>query len=126
MLLIVLMLTLTGCVDEAIRQYDAVAYQVQLGDSKEKVLSLLVPTQEPLSSKEKKRSEQYIEGGTKVEIYYFRTRRQPDGLITDDEFTPYVFRDGILKAIGWTTLGGPKTQGQATPKTNVNVQQTVY
>ena len=125
-LLIVPILMLTGCIDEAIRRYDAVAHQVQLGESKEKVLSLLMPTQEPLARKHQKRPEQHIKDGAKVEIYYFRTGIHPDGLTTDDEFTPYVFQDGILTAIGWTTLGGPKTQGQTKYETHANVHEVVY
>jgi hypothetical protein len=33
--------------------------------------------------------------------------------MTDDEFTPYVFADNTLVAIGWTVLGGPITSGNA-------------
>jgi hypothetical protein len=35
------------------------------------------------------------------------------GFVTDDEFTPYIFNDGKLVAVGWQTLGGIKSQGQA-------------
>ena len=119
-------LLLTGCVDEAIRKHNLVASNVQLGDSKEKVLTLLMPTQDSLSPREKKSAEQYLKGGVKVAIYYFRTGRQPDGLTTDDEFTPYVFHDGKLVAIGWATLGGPKTQGQVKPQINMQQNTTVY
>jgi len=108
---------LTGCamlvIDPAIEKYEAVADQVELGDSKEKVLSLLLPTQEDLPKRYAKNHEKYIKEGVKVEIYFMRSRRQPDGLTTDDEFVPYLFNDGKLVSIGWQMLGGPKTQGQA-------------
>lgn len=124
--LLVVTFLVTGCVpslqiSDAIKQYDAIAEQVQLGQSKEYALSVLLPTQESLPAKLKKRPEQYIKDGVKVEIYYIRSLHQSDGLTTDDEFIPYVFNDGKLVAIGWSTLGGPKTQGQTTPRTNVTV-----
>ena len=42
--------------------------------------------------------------GDKVEIYYFRTARVPDGRTTDDELIPYLFIDDKLHAIGWTAV----------------------
>ena len=59
-----------------------------------------------------------------VDIYYFRTLRQPDGLTTDDEFTPYVLNNDVLVAIGWTSIGGANSQGQTVPQTNVQVHQS--
>ena len=49
--------------------------------------------------------------GRAVEIYYFRSSRIPDGALTDDEVTPYVFVDGSLVSVGWAALGGPRTYG---------------
>ncbi len=43
------------------------------------------------------------------------------GFVTDDEFTPYIFNDGKLVAVGWQTLGGIKSQGQAKDVTTVIV-----
>jgi hypothetical protein len=115
----------SGCtgidIDTSIREYNAAAGQIQLGDSKDKVLSILMPTQKHLSAHARKSPEQYIKDGVKIEIYYFRSLRQPDGLTTDDEFIPYVFNDGKLVSIGWIALGGPKTKGQVIPQTNVDV-----
>lgn len=121
---------LSGCVgfavDKSIDRYDAVANQVQLGDKKEEVLSILLPTQKDLPKSASKRPDQYVKDGVRVEIYYIRSARQADGLTTDDEFTPYIFNNGTLVGIGWAVLGGPKTQGQTTPEApNVNVQQKV-
>jgi len=119
---------LSGCmpayyIDQSIAKYEDVEGQIQLGDSKEKVLEILEPTQKKLRSTWRKRLEKYIKEGVLVEIYYVRTGRQADGLTTDDEFTPYIFNDHKLVAIGWTAIGAPKSYGQTTPTTNVNVQQ---
>ena len=59
-------------------------------------------------------SEAFIKDGKKVEILYYRSAWTSDGLMTDDEYTPtpYVFENGRLVAIGWTTLGGPKNVAQ--------------
>ncbi|MEW8439707.1 MAG: DUF3192 domain-containing protein [Candidatus Thiodiazotropha taylori] len=119
----------TGCLPEvaikdSIEQYEAVESQVELGDSKQRVLDILIPTQNKLHSDWKKRPEKYIKDGVLVEIFYFRSSLQADGLTTDDEFTPYVFNNGKLVAIGWAYLGGSKSQGQTKSQSNVNVQQT--
>jgi len=39
----------------------------------------------------------------------------PDGMKTDDEFTPYLFIDGRLVGVGWAIVGGPRTKGQGPP-----------
>ena len=101
-----------GTIGGAIKAYEAVAPQVKLGQSKAEVLALLQPTQAELSARNGKASETYMEGEVVKEVYFFRSRSFNDGLVTDDEFTPYVFEDGTLVAIGWTAIGGPKTQAQ--------------
>lgn len=128
--LVILVLLVSGCesfwLSSSIRQYYEAAPQVKVGDDKEKVLELLLPTQEKLSGWEKKSPEAYKEGTDLIEIYYFRTGWQADGLVTDDEFVPYMFKNGELTAIGWTALGGPKTLGQViqpAPVTNIEVNQ---
>ena len=106
---------LSGCVkdiDTSIKDYNAVKDQVELGDDKGKVLTILLPTQSILKPEYKKSPEKYMKNGVTVEIYFMRSLRQRDGSVTDDEFTPYVFNDGKLVGIGWTVLGGAKTQGQ--------------
>lgn len=116
-----------GCVspvDVAVRDYLAVAETIQLGQSVDEVLQILEPTQSALSAAKRKQSDRHIRDGEEVFIYYARSRRQVDGLTTDDEFMPYVFVNGMLKAIGWITLGGPKPQGQTTPETHVHVHGT--
>lgn len=128
--LVILSLCLGGCetigLSTAIRRYYEVAPQVKLGDRKEEALGLLLPTQQELTAWEKKSPEFYKQGNDLIEIYYFRTGWQADGLVTDDEFVPYVFTNGELTAIGWTALGGPKTFGQVVqpaPVTNIEVNQ---
>lgn len=122
-------LALSGCtttmIDSSIRKHSEVIHQIQLGDSIEKVTSLLEPLQQQMPASARKTPERFLKDGMNVYVYYARSGRQPDGLTTDDEFTPYVFHDGKLVAIGWTMLGGPKTHGQATSDTYINVQQTV-
>lgn len=121
-------LLLSGCagiqIDSAISKYDAVAGQVDLGYSKDRVLAILEPSQTGLPKFARKSPEKYIKEGVKIEIYYMRSARQSDGLTTDDEFVPYVFNNEKLVGIGWQVLGGPKTQGQATSDTYISNQNT--
>jgi hypothetical protein len=130
------MLSFTGCflaygiqfreaLDAAIRQHSEVMSQIHLGDSTEKVVGLLEPIQQEIHPTARKLSERFMKDGVEVYIYYARSGRIPDDLTTDDEFTPYIFNNGKLTAVGWTTLGGPKTHGQVPPQINVNVQQKV-
>ena len=128
LLLFAIVLFLYGCafdnavrIDDAIAAYQVRAKQIKLGDSKETVLNLLEPTQVELNPRECKSPEAFQQDQDTFEIHFFRSGRQPDGLTTDDEFTPYVFKNGVLTAIGWTVLGGPKTVGKTVPQTNVTV-----
>lgn len=130
LLFMVILITATNCVglingqiiDSSINRYNKMKDQVYLGDSEEKVLTLLGPTQKDLTAKRRKPPEMYIDNnGRKITIYYFRSGRQADGLTTDDEFTPYVFVNGRLTSIGWATIGGPKSHGQVVPQTNVTI-----
>jgi hypothetical protein len=112
-------------IDKSVRRYSAAASQVQLGDARARVESILNPTQQGLAADESKPAESFVRDGVRTDVLYYRSRRQSDGLTTDDEFTPYVFENGKLVAIGWATLGGPKTQGQTTPETSVRIVNTV-
>ena len=130
--LISLALLLFGCaaveIDSAASAHSKAAQSVQLGDSKAQVLALLLPTQANVPAKYTKEPDRFMTHGKKTEIYYMRSSRQPDGLTTDDEFTPYVFRDDVLVGVGWAALGGPKTQGQVVqpaPVTNIKIEQNV-
>jgi hypothetical protein len=106
---------------DTVDDYMEVANSVELGMSKQQVVEILGPTQTRLRNTEIKQSDHYRGKGLNVEILYFRSGWQRDGLVTDDEFTPYIFNDGALVAIGWEILGGPKSQGQAPAR--INIQQ---
>lgn len=116
LILAFLVLMLAGCsnmhIRQAINEHDQMTGQIELGDSKEAVLAILQPIQAKVPYGEQKRAERFMEKDVLVEIYYARSAIYHDGLVTDDEFTPYVFHDGVLVGIGWQALGGPKTQGQ--------------
>jgi len=125
---LVFIFTLSGCVtviDDSISNYRQVSHQISLGDSKAKVIPILEVAQEGVPVEWRKVTESYIKNGVTVVIYYARTLRQADGLLTDDEFTPYVFNNGELVGIGWTSIGGAKSQGQARSITNVHQSTSV-
>jgi len=110
-------------IKESLAKYHMESPKVNLGDSKERVLEILEPTQVGLGPRWRRPPEmhtvQNAEGGTNhIEIIYYRTGLQHDGLLTDDELTPYVFKDGVLTAVGWTVLGGRKTFGKVQPKSS--------
>ena len=118
----------TGCVSPYKATVDdyLLAYEnVVLGMSVKEVKEILEPSQRRLSSTEIKLSDKYEKEGVLVEIHYFRSGWQSDGIITDDEFTPYLFNDGKLVAIGWQILGGAKSQGQVVPRVNNSSNTTV-
>ena len=95
--------------------YETAAKEVFMGHGKEEVLRILEPTQANVPAKKRKPPEKYIKDKILVEVYYFHKGRQPDGLSTDNEFTPYIFNDGILAGIGWTMLGGHKSNLNFSP-----------
>jgi hypothetical protein len=101
--------------DEAVARYEMAAAQVRLGDSQEKVLALLQPAQASLLSDDIKGPAAFpIETKTgqrsMVDVFFFRSSWHADeaptrdGLPPDDNFTPYVFADGVLTGIGWPAL----------------------
>jgi len=105
----------TARIDEAIAKYKAAAATVKLGDSRDKVLDLLQPTQFELESNEIKppvalasQTDSGVE--TMVVIHFFRSARHADerpdanGMAPEDDFTPYIFTDDVLTGVGWTAL----------------------
>lgn len=118
---IVLALLITGCltINKSVQRYMDVYEQIKLGDTKEKVLNLLEPIQKELHISQRKASERFSHDGYIYDIYYARSAWVPDNSTTDDEFTPYIFKDGILIAIGWDFLGGPK-------RTSADVAREIY
>ena len=118
---------LSGCmsgikIDNATDTYSSVANQISLGDSRLDVLAILEPAQAGLEGRWKKSPESFIKGGVNHFIYYARSGRVADGLKTDDEFTPYSFENDKLVAIGWTYLGGIKSEGKIVPPAPANTQ----
>jgi len=113
-------------IDPCVKKYRNAAPQISLGDSKEKVYSILNPTQKGLSATAQKSPDTFVKEGKVIDIIYYRTGRTPDGMTTDDEFTPYVFEDDKLIAIGWHVLGGPKTKGRIPTRINIQQTQTQY
>jgi hypothetical protein len=102
-------------IDEAVARYKTESAKVKLGDSRDKVLALLEPTQFELESNEIK-APVALEGdiGTTgdrvVVVHFFRSARHADeapdarGLPPDDDFTPYIFTDDVLTGVGWASL----------------------
>ena len=117
---------LTGCLEAgtAISAYDQQKHTVKLGDSINVALPALESMQSSLQSDWKKVADQYLENGVPFYIHYQRTGWVEDGVNTDDEFTPYVFADGTLVAIGWTVLGGAKSSGDANAAAALNQQRS--
>jgi hypothetical protein len=112
---------INASIDNAIRSYRRVANSVSLGQSKQVVLNILQPTQSGLG-KWGKSSEALFSDGKRIEIFYMRSSRIPDGNTTDDEFTPYLFVDDELAGIGWRALGGAKTHGDTNAVAKANAQ----
>ncbi len=111
--------------EQTVINYQAAAPKVELGMSKQEVVDILNPTQTLLANTEIKQPDRYIKDGVNVEILYYRSGWISDNLNTDDEYTPYVFNNGKLVAIGWMTIGGPKNTSSSVPKVNVQNKTTV-
>ena len=123
-LISILLGCLCGCsnaVGKAISKYHAEVPKIQLGMQKDEVLRILEPSQQDLSLRQTRGPEQYTQDNVHVEIYFFRSHANYDKILTDDEFTPYIFHDGKLAAIGWTAIGGPKTQAQPIPEQHITI-----
>lgn len=122
-----LTLLLNGCVQnpgdlirEEIKKYDVIKPKISLGDAKSKVVGIINGYHKGFHESFRRDSESYIkENGVVVDIHYALTNFYYDGLITDDEYTPYIFNNNKLVGIGWSLIGGPKTQGQTKQKTIV-------
>lgn len=94
-----------------INGYAEAAPNIRLGMTREEVAKILHPSQSQLRADLARQPEVYKKGEVVVEILYARSGWYRDGLSTDDEYTPYIFHNGELVAIGWATLGGVKTRG---------------
>ncbi|MEM7219319.1 MAG: DUF3192 domain-containing protein [Pseudomonadota bacterium] len=98
-------LLLSGCYStyyrDTVQDYVAAAPAVHLGMTPTQVRAILGPSQAQLDSTDLRHDEQFLEGDSTMLIQYYRSGWQSDGRLTDDEYTPYVFRDGRLVGIGW-------------------------
>ena len=119
---------LTGCspYQLTVDDYMKAAPSISLDMTKSEVIKILTPSQRRLKNTSIKQPDMYKKEGVLVEVLYFRSGWQSDGITTDDEFTPYVFNDGRLVAIGWAVLGGAKSQGQARSNTTIQNTTIVY
>lgn len=115
-----LILCVIGCasdearMDRAIKEYREASSKIEIGTSKQDVLSRLDPSQGGLPPISRRAPLSYRDAkGTVVEIHYFRTARRPDGINTDDEFTPYVFRDERLVGVGWQAAHAASPEADA-------------
>lgn len=99
------------------------ASRVRLGMSKAEVVRLLEPEQRRFGSAPRKRAELYSKGSTHVEIVYFRGGAI-SGSRDSEGFTPYVFYDGELIAVGWPGLGSP-AEPKARPRSGSAYSATI-
>lgn len=100
-------------IERTIVAHHQAAQTVRLGETRSEVLAKL-PDQSSLGSAGKPHEAIMIEGRP-AEIYFFRSGRTSGGRTTNEEFTPYVFIDGKLMAIGWVAFNAldfPKVEGQ--------------
>jgi hypothetical protein len=135
-IMVINVLMVSGCMETfytpgnrikiAIKKHHTVESLINLGDSKQNVLRILQPTQEILTPDLSKVPDRYTKQGVLVDIRYMRSGWYPDGLKTDDEFTPYVFNDNKLVGVGWRVLGVGSLINQASPTTIVDMVDVVY
>ena len=121
--IIVLGLLLQGCAEGpylALNTYDQQKHTVRLGDSINTALPALKSMQSSLTPIWLRPAEQYLKGGSRFYIHFQRTGWIEDHVLTDDEFTPYVFANDKLVAIGWTVLGGARTSGSGATAAAIN------
>ena len=111
-LLLALISLLSACVSsyssnryaETVRAYAAAAAGVRLGMGEAEVARILAPTQRRLRALDQRPDERYVDGNALVLIRYYRSGWHEDGRLTDEEYTPYQFRNGRLPSIGWQGL----------------------
>ena len=119
---------LSGCaqleMENSLSSYKQVESRISLGDSRYQILGILEPIQQNLGASSKRPPDQYMIEGDKYYVHYQRTSWVSDGITTDDELTPYVFKNDKLVSIGWQALGGPKSTGNAAAAAANNAAQS--
>lgn len=93
-------------VKSAIAAYKDRMELVDLGDSKEKFIELVYSEQQNLPMEHTRPPTKYYKDNMKVEVYFVRSAGAwvTEGEVSSDEFTPYLFIDEILVAIGWPAV----------------------
>tara|TARA_R110002072_G_scaffold301408_1_gene481085 strand:+ start:1174 stop:1674 length:501 start_codon:yes stop_codon:yes gene_type:complete len=134
MALIIIVALMSACTTNyaAPARYAEVKDQVDLGMTRYEFEQVMAPVNSGTLAHQKRTDETFTDNGRVFDIVYVRTGRIPDGIETDEEYTPYVFQDGVLVAFGWRAIGGMKfTKADlmkteaASDKTNVNVNTNV-
>ena len=117
--LIAVLLFTTACVlviDQQISAYKDVAHSINIGDSKQSVLTKLLPIFQ--KTDDRREADSFVlPDGRIAYIFYMRSSHIADGRLTDDELTPYSFVNDQLVAIGWQALGG-QSRLEASPEAN--------
>lgn len=116
--IIVITLILNGCapipsMQSSGLEYKIIAPKILIGDDKEYVLSMLIPSQANIPSQMQRKPERFMNYGEVVDIYFLRTEINSGNLNSDDDFTPYVFKKGILSFVGWRYVSRSSYHGQA-------------
>ena len=105
--LLVALIGVAGCApnpvtQKAVVEYQSVASQISIGDSRDHALAILQTNQQVIPSHFKRRPERYLSYGDQVEIHFIRTGLDSGSSNNDDDFTPYVFKNDVLVSVGWT------------------------
>lgn len=98
---------LTGCVSRSVRRYQRISNDIQLGSRIDETLPILIETKRGLPSREDKEDVRYIDDeGNEIYIFFARSSNQrlDDLPILDIEFTPIIFYNSVLVAMGWESL----------------------
>lgn len=90
-------------ISSEVAEYNESANKIQLGMRKSEVFSIL-PDQSNMPIGGLQPQLLRTEDGTLVEIYFYRNSLILDNRKTDDEFTPYLFANDTLIAIGWVAI----------------------
>jgi outer membrane murein-binding lipoprotein Lpp len=132
---IVLIAALAGCsanqkIDDTVTAFDNAESKVHMGDLTSDVLAILEPTQIDAHAKKwETKHDSFNNNGTTIDIYYFRSSAPNNGLTAEDEYTPYVFKDGRLAGIGWGMIREQEVNGYEVPTFNAKGKEnteTVY
>ena len=89
-------------------KYATVKNAVSLGMSKVQFDRIMQPVVDVTVDRAKRPDETYTENNSIMNIVFIRSGFVEGYGFTDDEYTPYVFRNDRLVAWGWRAIGGVK------------------